>query len=75
MNSHHQWYQYEQLGYSTVPISQGLSTDFCKGQLTDICPKNRGSTLNCKLFFTMHPTVRRQGPGKVAGGWKQVYLH
>lgn len=55
------------VGYSTVPISQALSTDFCKGQLIDICPKNGGSTLNCKLLF--YNASHCQKTKSWQGGW------
>lgn len=55
------------VGHSTVPMSQGLSTDFCKGQLIDICPENGGSTLNCKLLF--YNASHCQKTRSWQGGW------
>lgn len=45
----------------------GLSTDYCKGQLTQVCPKDLSSTVNCRLL--PHNAPHCQKTRSRQGGW------
>lgn len=55
------------VGYSTMLLSQGLSTDSCKGQLTQVCPKDLSSTVNCRLLSYNAPHCQKTRSWQ--GGW------